>query len=206
MTGAWLIPKDIPEFEFFERPGPVLFKKISLHPPFFKGNNKLDWPYPEKAIVSYLTNPLVSSFSRHTIGSMAVLLKMPLAVYLAFLGRCPLLSREYSALKNSVMNVGEMVSCRRWISSARLQTLSFFFNAQNSFIPPLYPTCDKGLPRFAASQPNIEENQLHKLGISAPIVPTGLPGLISVLRTIFRATTRYATSVSLKTSTATVNN
>jgi hypothetical protein len=34
---------------------------------------------------------------------MAVLVKMPIATYIGFLGRCPLLSREYTIIKNSVI-------------------------------------------------------------------------------------------------------
>lgn len=34
---------------------------------------------------------------------MAVLVKMPITTYIGFLGRCPLLSREYAVLRNSLI-------------------------------------------------------------------------------------------------------
>jgi hypothetical protein len=36
--------------------------------------------------------------------SMAVLIEMPVTIYQTFLGRCPLLSREYELLRNSIVS------------------------------------------------------------------------------------------------------
>lgn len=58
---------------------------------------------------------------------MAVLIEMPLAIYQGFLGRCPLASREYEILRNSVVNdtplylrVGSVVEFLCEIDDAKL--------------------------------------------------------------------------------------
>ena len=58
---------------------------------------------------------------------MAVLIEMPVAIYQTFLGRCPLLSREYDLLKNSIVSrtpvyvrLGNVVECLCELDDAEL--------------------------------------------------------------------------------------
>jgi hypothetical protein len=48
---------------------------------------------------------LVWPFFQNKIITVPVLIKMPIATYLGFLGRCPLASREYVVLRNSIITL-----------------------------------------------------------------------------------------------------
>jgi len=52
-----------------------------------------------------IRNRLFTYFFRIKLLIVAVLIKMPIATYLGFLGRCPLLSREYAVLRNSIITL-----------------------------------------------------------------------------------------------------
>ena len=71
-------------------------------------NRTIRWLVKRKISVMYNFEQK-SIFLSDTTACMTVLAKMPIQVYLGFLGRCTLTSREFAALKNPVVETSSML-------------------------------------------------------------------------------------------------
>ena len=73
---------------------------------------------------------------------MTVLVKMPIQVYLGFLGRCTLASREFAALKNSVVENSSIVEVLCHIADAML-----ILDRATRFYPVAAPFIEEALAK-----------------------------------------------------------
>ena len=112
---------------------------------------------------------------------------MPIGIYAGFLGRCLLSSREYAALKNSVIE-------RAPGSSSIVEILchsteaTLLLDRARRFYPVAVPFIEEALEDLVTltQRPNIERLYPAILGTSARIARNGLQPIMSRLRTFRR--------------------